>query len=174
MKLLLSTLVLIFIFSGCSTKRQNHRLRTKNAQQSAIIQQQKAQINTLRTQLKSKKAAKKIATKARVKRQKPKVSTNTNAIIPQAPKKEIKLKKVEDTNYSSNYMYPGATKKPSLPKVTTDKTKITQSKKDTSSTMSKTECISMIGADKFAKYTQMFGSESASIKRCKMLKAMKH
>ena len=39
--------------------------------------------------------------------------------------------------------------------------------------MTKTECISMIGADKFTKYTQMFGSESASIKRCKMLKAMK-
>jgi hypothetical protein len=40
--------------------------------------------------------------------------------------------------------------------------------------MTKAECISMIGADKFAKYTQMFGSEAASLKRCKILKAMKH
>ena len=42
-----------------------------------------------------------------------------------------------------------------------------------SSKMTKNECIGMIGEEKFLKYTQMFGSESASLKRCKMLKAMK-
>jgi hypothetical protein len=156
MKLLLSTLVLIFLFSGCSTKTQNHRLRTKNARQFALIQQQKAQINALKAQLKAKKTA-----KARIRKRK----------IYRAPKKEIKLKKVEDSNYSSNYMYPAAKKKPFAPKQVTNNP--TQATKETLSSMTKSECISMIGADKFAKYTQMFGSESASIKRCKMLKTMK-
>jgi altronate dehydratase len=178
MKLLLSTLVLIFIFSGCSTKRQNHRLRTKNAQQSAIIQQQTIQINTLKRQLKLQKIAKRTAVKPYIKKIKSPLPYS-NSTIPKAPKKVIKLKKVEDTNYSSNYMYPAAKKKQkSLKKVV----KNTVSKSTSNSTvpatqslgMTKAECISMIGADKFSKYTQMFGSESASIKRCKMLKAMKH
>lgn len=38
--------------------------------------------------------------------------------------------------------------------------------------MSKEECIAMITQEKFDKYTEMFGSEEASIKRCNMLKAM--
>ena len=125
MKLLLSTLVLIFIFSGCSTKRQNYRLRTKNAQQSAIIQQQKAQINALNAQLKSKRAAKIIAAKARIKRMNSQTSYTNNGSL-KAPRKEIKLKKVEDTNYSSNYMYPKAKKKVSTP---TPVTKTEQPKK---------------------------------------------
>jgi len=37
--------------------------------------------------------------------------------------------------------------------------------------MDKEECIAMITQEKFDKYTAMFGSEAASIKRCKMLKA---
>jgi len=37
-------------------------------------------------------------------------------------------------------------------------------------TMDKDECIAMISREKFDKYTAMFGSETASIKRCKMLK----
>jgi len=170
MKLLVSTLVLVFIFSGCSTKKQNYRLRSKNAQQSAIIMQQRALINKLKAQLKAQNAAKR-----RIKRVNTTPANHTNNssnVIPKAPKKEIKLKKVEDTNYSSNYMYPGAKKKAPTPtKVVTTPTPAT---KTASSDMTKAECISMIGADKFAKYTQMFGSESASLKRCKMLKAMKN
>jgi hypothetical protein len=41
----------------------------------------------------------------------------------------------------------------------------------TTDTMDKQECIAMISQEKFDKYTDMFGSEAASIKRCKMLKA---
>jgi hypothetical protein len=85
------------------------------------------------------------------------------------PKKKIKLKKVEDTNYSDKYMYPedtSAAKKDPKEKSVTPKTIAT------ASTMTKEECITMIGQEKFDKYTAMFGSEAASIKRCTMLKAM--
>ena len=74
------------------------------------------------------------------------------------PRKVIKLKKVKDNNFDEKYMYP--TKK-NKSKIKTD-------------TMTKEECISMLGEDKFAKYSKMFGSESASIKRCVLLKAMKN
>jgi hypothetical protein len=86
--------------------------------------------------------------------------------LPPAPKKNIKLKEVDDTNYSDKYMYPedtAAAKK--------DPIKSTESS-TTSNTMTKEECISMISQEKFDKYTTMFGSEAASIKRCAMLKAM--
>ena len=42
----------------------------------------------------------------------------------------------------------------------------------TSDQMSKEECIAMVTQEKFDKYTAMFGSEEASIKRCQMIKAM--
>ena len=86
--------------------------------------------------------------------------------LPPAPKKNIKLKEVEDTNYSDKYMYPedtaAAKKDPVKPTETST----------TSNAMTKDECISMISQEKFDKYTEMFGSESASIKRCAMIKAM--
>ena len=62
-------------------------------------------------------------------------------------------------------MYPKDTKKK-------DKTDIPeQMAKVTTDTMNKEECIAMITQEKFDKYASMFGSEAASIKRCKMLKA---
>jgi hypothetical protein len=64
-------------------------------------------------------------------------------------------------------MYPKTKQKPQ------NTTKLAQNQTTTaSSMMGREECISMIGADKFEKYTQMFGNEAASIKRCAMLKAM--
>ena len=88
--------------------------------------------------------------------------------LPPKPKKEHTLKEVEDTNYSSEYMYPESTnkkeevKKPkATPLVTTEN-------------MNKEECIAMISQEKFDKYTAMFGSEEASVKRCNMIKAMNH
>ena len=90
--------------------------------------------------------------------------------LPPAPKKHIKLKEIKDTNYSDTYMYPedtAAAKKDPVAKTATD-TPIA-----TSSSMSKEECITMISQEKFDKYSAMFGSEAASIKRCTMLKAMK-
>lgn len=86
--------------------------------------------------------------------------------LPPPPTKKIKLKEVDDTNFDADYMYPTESKKkdkadipePPMAIVTTD-------------TMDKEECIAMITQEKFDKYAAMFGSEAASIKRCKMLKA---
>jgi hypothetical protein len=87
--------------------------------------------------------------------------------LPPAPKKYIKLKEVKDTNYSDKYMYPedtSAAKKDPVKKAETPAV--------TSNSMSREECIAMISQEKFDKYSAMFGSEAASIKRCTMLKAM--
>lgn len=91
--------------------------------------------------------------------------TNTT-VVPPKPKKDIKLKEVEDTNYSSAYMYPEDTVKKE--KIATP----SQTPLATNSGMNKEECIAMISQVKFDKYAAMFGSESASIKRCNMIKAM--
>ena len=171
MKVWLLLIVGVFIFSGCSTKTQNYRLRSMNAKQAAVIQKQQAQISILRAKLKMRQMAKqKAAEAARLKRiaSKPSLTSQT---LPKAPKKNIKLKKVEDSNYSSSYMYPGANKKPLPIKKAESSSNVTPT--TTSGTMTKAECIAMIGEAKFTKYTTMFGSESASLKRCKMLKAMK-
>ena len=178
MKVWLLLLMGIFIFSGCSTRTQNYKLRIKNAQQSAMIQKQQAELNTLRNKLKIRKTTKQksIKPEQREKTWQNQQSTQTsnlkNKVNTQAPKKNIVLKKVEDSNYSSSYMYP----KTRIKKITPSKVKVVktvQPKKTSITTMTKAECIGIIGTDKFAKYTQMFGSESASLKRCKMLKAMK-
>jgi len=87
---------------------------------------------------------------------------------PRPPKKHIKLKKVDETNYSDKYMYPedtAAAKKDPIVK--------TETPALSTNSMNKAECISMISQEKFDKYTAMFGSEAASIKRCTMLKAMR-
>jgi len=89
-------------------------------------------------------------------------------VLPPKPKKEAELKVVEDTNYSSEYMYP---------KSTNTKNEVTQPQATplvTMESMNKEECIAMISQEKFDKYTTMFGSEAASIKRCNMIKAMNH
>lgn len=87
------------------------------------------------------------------------------AYLPPPPKKKIELKEVEDTNFDSAYMYPEGTKKEE--KVQS----VGQTAVATSDTMNREECIAMISQEKFDKYAAMFGSEAASIKRCKMIKA---
>ena len=42
-----------------------------------------------------------------------------------------------------------------------------------SASMSKSECISMIGQAKFDRYSKRFGGESGAIKRCAILKKLK-
>ncbi len=152
-KLGLGITAVLLLLSGCNSRTQTVQLQKTNAQQALYIQQQQAQIDALKEALATKK-------KAKVK--KPTVS--------QAPKKDIKLKKVEDDNYSSAYMYPGAQKKKKVVKMASATPAVTNKN---STSMSKPECIAMIGEDKFNKYTQMFGSEAASVKRCNMLKAMR-
>jgi hypothetical protein len=84
---------------------------------------------------------------------------------PTPPKIQHTLKKVEDTNFSPDYMYPETGTKQSVKKKdNTMETVTTQ--------MSKEECIGMIGQEKFDRYTQMLGSEAGAIKRCVLLKSM--
>ena len=70
-------------------------------------------------------------------------------------------------------MYPEAKTKKAKPVAVTKvaSTETTAPAASTSS-MGRGECISMIGQEKFDKYTQMLGDEASAIKRCKMLKAM--
>ncbi len=89
--------------------------------------------------------------------------------LPPPPKKNIKLREVDDTNFNPDYMYPEDKK--AAPK-TAEKAQTPSEPATASSGMSKEECIAMITQEKFDKYTAMFGSEEASIKRCNMLKAM--
>ncbi|MEA1879441.1 MAG: hypothetical protein U9N11_02185 [Campylobacterota bacterium] len=170
------SLAIILLLSGCSSKRDAIKHKEGQIQ---TIQQQKLYIEKLKSIIskqhknyiverrkiyKKKMARKKMARKN-------KTSPTKIGNVAQAPKKNVALKKVEDSNYSSGYMYPGAKKKPTpTPKVQTTPTVSTNVQKG----MSKNECISLIGQVKFDKYTQMFGSEEASLKRCKILKTMQN
>ena len=188
MKTVKFTLIALFaiFFSGCAYTDQ---LESQNMRQATIIQQQQQEVEKLekalqvyKEQEQAKKQAvenKKNARKRWIEKQKKlKKEKNLQNPVLGKKKKPVKtskrptinnttvdkngLRKVEDTNYSSNYMYPKAKKK-TTPKVLTSTTTI----------MTKAECISMITQARFDKYTQMFGSEAASIKRCRMLKAMR-
>lgn len=97
------------------------------------------------------------------KKEKPVQEVKQTYLPPPPPRKPIKLKDVNDTNFNEDYMYPKASKQEEK----------TQPVLATTDSMDKTECIAMITQEKFDKYTAMFGSEAASIKRCKMLKAAK-
>ena len=190
MKLWLIPAIVLFFFSGCTPNKKMIDLQDRNANQARIIAKQKAYIKKLRSKIKSKSRRNFKSKKIRNKRIRNKQIQNTQVqdaqvqnkkiknkkylgkkaqnktvhkTIPKAPKKNIKLKKVEDNNYSSGYMYPGASKRKS--------TKVP--KRTTLSVMTRAECISMIGQAKFDKYTQMFGNENASLKRCSMLRASK-
>ena len=98
----------------------------------------------------------------------------TKVHVPQKVHRKIKLKKVEDNNFSSEYMYPeDKVKKEKVIKDTKVETAPDTNVTTVVNGMSKDECVDMIGQEKFDKYTQMFGNETSSIKRCTMLKAMK-
>ena len=86
--------------------------------------------------------------------------------VPKPPKKNIELKEVEDDNFSSDYMYPDANKKPEKIE------KVVAEEPATVKEMSKAECVSMLGQEKFDKYAQMFNGDAGAIKKCKMLKAL--
>lgn len=114
--------------------------------------------NNASTLLKAKLLAEKEA--KRLKKEKAK------RFLPPPPKKKIKLKKVKDDNFDASYMYPEdkKKKKKEVPKETKPKV---------ASSMTKEKCIAMISQAKFNKYTEIFGNEEASIKRCAMLQAMR-
>ena len=92
-------------------------------------------------------------------------------VAPKAPKKNIKLKEVEDENFSSEYMYPDAKKKETV-KVAETTTPVTSESSPVEVSMNNSECIAMIGQEKFDKYSEMYGGASGALKKCKMLKAL--
>ncbi len=100
------------------------------------------------------------------------------APAPQKVHKKGELVEVQDGNFSSSYMYPeGNKKQKKVLKVAQAETTATAAESTTTvattaNAMSKEECVGMIGQTKFDKYTQMFGNEASSIKRCAMIKAM--
>ena len=162
------TAIAIGGLSGCVSDSQVVHLQNQNTRQSQIIRQQQQQIIKLKKQLQAKQLQQKRLQTKQVKqglksksKAKQKSANKHTSTLYSKPKKSIKLKKVEDTNYNSDYMYP-SDKKPLRPK-TAVKTLA----------MNKTECIGMIGEAKYKHYTQMFGSEAAAIKRCAMIRAMK-
>jgi hypothetical protein len=101
----------------------------------------------------------------------PKVVKKEKAAVPPRPKKEHELKEVEDTNFSDAYMYPGGSEKKAEVTKLAAAPPATTTTAGTFSTMSKEQCIAMISQENFDKYAKMFGSESASIKRCQMINA---
>ena len=102
--------------------------------------------------------------------------------LPPAPKKNLKLKEVDDNNFNDKYMYPEDSVKKETAETPVTKTATIETPTvenpsvptpvATTGAMTKGECIAMISQEKFDKYSQMFGNENASIKRCAMLKAM--
>lgn len=101
--------------------------------------------------------------------EKPQTQTPKNYTPPAPPKKSFKPKEVQTDNYTSEYMYPSNKVQPDPVK------KEEETEQNTAGdTMTKEECIAMIGEEKFAKYTEMFSGEAAAIKRCTLLKAMQN
>ena len=107
---------------------------------------------------------------------KPVTTTPTRQAIamPPAPPSTHVDKEVEDNNYQEHYMYPedGSAAKKDPNEKDPLKQETETSSVTATETMTKEACISMIGQEKFDKYSEMFGSEEASIKRCGMMKAM--
>ena len=103
--------------------------------------------------------------------EKPKPKPKKKYVAPKAPKKNIELKEVEDENFSSDYMYPETDKK-SKKKVKEKVSTVASTEVSPAAAMTKKECLSMIGQDKFDKYAQMLGSDAGAIKKCAMLKAL--
>ncbi len=73
------------------------------------------------------------------------------------------VKEVQDDNFSPEYMYPD-----------TDTQNHASSTPTQTSlpTVDKAECVSMIGEEKFKRYTEMLGGEAGALKRCALLRSM--
>lgn len=89
--------------------------------------------------------------------------------IPPRPKKTIQLKKVEDDNFSPEYMYPEDREK-RTESIASAQQETPAPPEAPGPIITKEECINMIGQEKFDKYTALLGSEEASLKRCEIIK----
>ena len=187
-------LTLALLVSGCTYEPEVVQLQNQNIQQANQIMQQQIQIDALREQIAIQRSIPKKFTPIRRKRRNitkkvlPKIKNNVknnvkndiqnnvkdkikNNIPTPIKNASKKLKKVEDKNYSSEYMYP-VTDTVSRAKNKIIETPKSTTPKATIGKMTKSECISMIGQKKFDTYTKVFGGEEASIKRCKMIRVM--
>lgn len=89
--------------------------------------------------------------------------------IPPRPKKTIQLKKVEDDNFSPEYMYPEDREK-RTESIASAQQETPTPPEAPGPIITKEECIDIIGQEKFDKYTSLLGSEEASLKRCEIIK----
>lgn len=89
--------------------------------------------------------------------------------IPPRPKKTIQLKKVEDDNFSPEYMYPEDREK-RTESIASAQQETPTPPEAPGPIITKEECIDIIGQEKFDKYTALLGSEEASLKRCEIIK----
>ena len=85
------------------------------------------------------------------------------------PKSNFKRKKVEVSNYSEAYMYP----EDKVKQPTVENNPIQEESASATTIVSKDECITMLGQEKFDKYLTMFSDEAAVLKRCTMMRAMR-
>ena len=85
------------------------------------------------------------------------------------PKEQVKLQKVEDTNFDPDYMYPET----SHPQKKAPKKATPASSTPATDTMDKARCVKMLGQEKFARFVTMLGSEAATIKRCALMQRMR-
>jgi len=88
-----------------------------------------------------------------------------NQSIPKLPKKHIKLKEVHDNDFTPEYMYP-VDKKDKEPL----ESEISNNINNKYTNMSETECITLIGQERFDRYVKMLGSKQDAIKRCQIIK----
>ncbi len=173
----------ILLLNGCGSKQALVRLQNYVQRQATVIKRQQTTIAQLRAKIKrleniNRKLHRHPTTKLGptanqdIIGAKKSSASATPHLVHQVKKpiKKIKLKKVEDKNYDPNYMYPDSNRSTKKRKKKSAKKSATHAA--TSNAMSKSECIGMIGESKFQRYAQIFGSESAAIKRCAMLKAM--
>ena len=160
-------ITLAILLSGCVNRKAVKQLQIQTVQQHKTIQLLHQQADKLQASLAQCKKQKAALTEE-LKKQKAlqKKSTQFTSVSKKypKPKKNIKLKKVEDTNYSTNYMYPESNRstKKSKPKP----------KKNLQVKINKTECIALIGSDKLEKYVRLFGNEADALKRCAIIKAL--
>jgi len=89
------------------------------------------------------------------------------------PQRTIEPTRITTADTGSAVETEEAAPQTAAPQTTAPQTVASNTTSGLSTTMSKSECISMIGQAKFDRYTKRFGGESGAIKRCAILKKLK-
>jgi hypothetical protein len=144
----------LFFFQGCLPKQAPQLLNSYRVDQ-------------LPDTLKYKESSSEKKPNTKIEKSRSSLTASPNKAIQPKKQTAYTLKKVEDNNFDPEYMYPDTPKQHV-------KNKLSEKKNRTkpSQTVSKEECLSLIGETKFRHYTEMLGSEAAALKRCALLKAI--